>query len=103
MSTTLERTNTQGVFRRHAKGCEGGRCLCPYVVVRRHRGKQHKETFRTLAEARAAKGKRDAGDRRPVARIGFADSSRNGSSPTPAARRGGSPRRRGPSIDGRSR
>lgn len=73
MAAKLEKTNTPGVFRRHAKGCEGGRCTCAYVVVWRHRGKQHTETFRTMAEAREAKGSRDAGDRRPVARVRFAD------------------------------
>jgi integrase len=35
----------------------------------RHRGRQHKETFRTLAEAREAQGKRRAGDSRPSSRI----------------------------------
>jgi len=43
------------------------------VVVWRHRGRQHTQTHRTLAEAKEAKGNRDAGDRRPVARIGFED------------------------------
>jgi len=42
-------------------------------VVWRHRGRQHTDTFRTLAEAREAKGNRDAGDRRPVARVSFGD------------------------------
>ena len=46
-----------GIFRR------GGR----YVVVWSHRGSQHKEYFRTLAEAREAKGRRDSGERRPSA------------------------------------
>jgi integrase len=73
MATNLEKTTTPGIFRRHVAGCDGRRCSCAYVVVWRHRGKQHKETFRTLAEAREAKGKRDAGDRRPVARVGFSD------------------------------
>jgi hypothetical protein len=31
------------------------------------------ETFRTLAEAREAKGNRDTGDRRPAVRVGFED------------------------------
>jgi len=74
MAAKLEKTTTPGVFRRHAKGCDRkGRCDCAYVIVWRHRGKQHKETFRTFAEAREAKGNRDAGERRPVARVGFAD------------------------------
>lgn len=72
MAAKLEKSNTPGVFRRHAGECpRRGRCECSYVVVWRHRGKQHTATFRTLAEAREAKGNRDAGDRRPVARVGF--------------------------------
>jgi integrase len=67
----LTKTSTPGVFRRHKKDCGGGRCDCAYVVVWRHRGKQHKETFRTLAEAREAQGKRRAGDSRPASRITF--------------------------------
>lgn len=73
MAKKLEKTSAPGIYRRHAKGCDGRRCSCPYVVVWRHRGKQHMETYRTLAEAREAKGNRDAGDRRPVARVCFAD------------------------------
>lgn len=73
MAARLEKTGTPGIFRRHVKDCRGGRCDCRYVVVWRHRGKQYKQTFRTLAEAREAKGNRDAGDRRPVTRVGFAE------------------------------
>ena len=73
MTQTMERTSIPGIFRRHGAGCNGGRCSCPYVVVWRHRGRQFKQTFRTFAEAREAKGNRDAGERRPAARIGFAD------------------------------
>lgn len=70
----FERTRTPGIFRRHTRGCDRGRrCGCPYVVFWRHRGRQYNETFRTYAEAREAKGNRDAGDRRPVARVGFDD------------------------------
>ncbi len=65
----LTKTSTPGIFRRHKKDCGGGRCDCAYVVMWRHRGKQHKETFRTLAEAREAQGKRRAGDSRPSSRI----------------------------------
>lgn len=51
----MERTRTPGIFKR------GGR----YVVVYRDgTGRQHKESHRTLEEAREAKGRRDAGDRR---------------------------------------
>jgi hypothetical protein len=74
MAWKLEKTNTPGIFRRHWQGCpRRGRCDCSYVIVWRHRGRQHTETFRTLAEAREAKGNRDAGERRPVARATFAD------------------------------
>jgi integrase len=70
MAAKLQRTSTPGIFRRHASACDRrGRCDCPYVVVWRHRGRQHMDTFRTLAEAREAKGNRDAGDRRPSSRI----------------------------------
>ena len=71
---TLTKTKTPGIFRRHVKGCDGqGRCECSYVVVWRHRGKQHKETFRTYAEASEAQGNRKAGDRRPTSTITFED------------------------------
>ena len=73
MAAKLTKTTHPGIFRRHAKDCTGGRCDCAYVVVWRHRGKQHKATYRTLTEAREAKGNRDAGDRRPVARRSFED------------------------------
>lgn len=73
MAPKLERTRTPGIYRRHFTDCGGGRCDCPYVVVWKHRGRQHTATFRTLAEAREAKGERDAGDRRPVARVTFGD------------------------------
>ena len=74
MGAKLERTNTPGIFRRHQGACRReGRCDCSYVIVWRHRGRQHTDTYRTLAEAREAKGNRDAGDRRPVARVGFED------------------------------
>ena len=74
MAAKLERTSTPGIFRRHAKNCErAGRCDCRYAVIWRHRGRRQMETFRTLAEAREAKGNRDAGDRRPVVRVSFGD------------------------------
>jgi len=73
MTQTMERTSIPGIFRRHGAQCSGKRCSCPYVVVWRHRGRQVRQTFRTFAEAREAKGNRDAGERRPVTRLGFAD------------------------------
>jgi integrase len=74
MPKKLDRTNTPGIFRRHTKACDrNGRCECSYVVVWTHRGRQSTETFRTYAEAREAKGGRDAGDKRPTSRVTFAD------------------------------
>jgi integrase len=63
MAPRLERTRTPGIYKR------GDR----YVVVWRHRGKQHKSFHRTMAEAREAKGERQAGERRPASRTGFED------------------------------
>ena len=51
----LVRTSTPGIYKRGSR----------YVVVWSHRGKQHKSFHRTLAEAREAKGQRQAGSRRP--------------------------------------
>ncbi len=64
------------------------RCSCPYVVVWRHRGQQDKQTFRTLAEAREAKGIATpaTGGRSPASALGT--TSRSGSSRTPGGRRG---------------
>lgn len=73
MAAKLEPTATPGIFRRHVKGCAGGRCSCRYVVVWRHRGRQHTDTFATFGEAREAKASRVAGDGRPVARVTFGD------------------------------
>jgi integrase len=69
----LTKTSTPGIYRRHTKGCTGGRCTCSYVVVWRHRGRQETETFRTMAEAREAKGNRESGDSRPTSRITLGD------------------------------
>jgi integrase len=52
-------TATPGVYYRGSR----------YVVVWLHRGRQHKASFRTYGEAREAKGKRDAGERRPPTRV----------------------------------
>lgn len=59
----MQKTRHPGVYRRGSR----------YVIVWRHRGKQHKESFRTLAEAREAKASRHAGDRRPTSKARFAD------------------------------
>ena len=70
----LATTSTPGIFRRHVTGCGGeGRCDCSYVIVWRHRGKQHKATFRTYTEAREAKGSREAGDKRPASKASLGD------------------------------
>ncbi len=61
MASRMERTATPGIYKRGSR----------YVIVWTHRGKQHKEAFRTLAEAREAKGRRHAGERRPASRVGF--------------------------------
>jgi len=59
----LVKTSTPGIYRRGSR----------YVVVWRHRGKQHKSFHRTYEEAREAKGRRQAGDRRPASRDRFED------------------------------
>jgi integrase len=57
----MERSNTPGIFRRHAKGCDrAGRCECSYVITWRAHGRQHTETHRTLGEAREAKRAHEA-------------------------------------------
>lgn len=62
MPAKMQRTRYPGIFKR------GGR----FVVVWRHRGTQHKESFRTLTEAREAHGKRrQAGERRAYTRARF--------------------------------
>jgi len=66
MTAKMERTRTPGIYKR------GGR----YVVVWRHRGKQHKSFHRTYEEAREAKGRRQAGDSRPASREPFKDYAR---------------------------
>lgn len=63
MAAGYQKTRTPGIFKR------GNR----YVVVWRHRGRQHKKYFATMAEARKAKGERQAGDTRPPSRVGFAE------------------------------
>jgi integrase len=65
----LETTRYPGIYRRHANGCAGARCDCPYVVRWKHRGKGHKRMFGTLAEAREFKGHADSGHRAPPSRL----------------------------------
>lgn len=71
----LVKTSTPGIYRRHVKDCpnyEGkGRCKCPYVVPKRHRGRQHFETFPSFDLAKEARGRKDAGNTRPKSKQTF--------------------------------
>jgi len=73
----LTKTSTPGIYRRHVQGCPNvsgkGRCDCNYTVARRHRGRQRLETYRTFDEARAAKGRQDAGDSKPKSKVKFGE------------------------------
>jgi integrase len=62
----MEKTATPGIYRRGSR----------YVVVWQHKGRQHKSAHRTLAEAREAKGQRQAGERTPATRQSFEDFAR---------------------------
>jgi integrase len=58
----MVRTQYPGIYKRGSR----------YVIVWRYRGVQHKESFRTLAEAREAQGKRrQSGEKRPYTRQMF--------------------------------
>jgi len=63
MAAPLVKTRTAGIYKRGSR----------YVVVWKHKGRQHKESFRTFDEAREAKGRRMSGDRRKPARIKVCD------------------------------
>lgn len=63
MPARLVKTKTPGIYKRGER----------YVVVWRHRGKQHKSFHRTMAEAREAKGQRQSGNRRPSTKQPFAE------------------------------
>lgn len=73
----LTKTSTPGIYRRHVQSCPNlsgkGRCDCNYAVPRRHRGRQRLETYRTFDEARAAKGRQDAGDTKPKSKVAFGE------------------------------
>jgi integrase len=72
--TQLAKTSSPGIYRAHGNKCEGGgRCTCPYVIVWRHRGRQHKETCRTFNEAREKKALRDSVNSKPVERAHFGE------------------------------
>ena len=53
MAAPMEKTRHAGIYKRGSR----------YVVVSWHKGKQRKDAYKTLAEAREAKGHHDAGDR----------------------------------------
>lgn len=58
----MKKTRYPGIYTRGSR----------YVIVWRYRGKQHKESFRTLADAREAQGKRrQAGERRAHSKASF--------------------------------
>lgn len=63
MAAKLEKTRYPGIYKRGSR----------YVIVWEHRGRQHKESFGSLAEAREAKGMRHAGEKRPRSRVRFGD------------------------------
>jgi integrase len=70
----LTKTSSPGIYRAHRKRCDGsGRCDCPYVIVWRHRGRQHKERCQTFNEAREKKALRDTIDSKPAERTRFGD------------------------------
>lgn len=59
-----QRTRYPGIYKRDLANGQSR-----YTAVWRHRGRQQKKTFRTLAEAREAKGRDYTGDRRPTTRM----------------------------------
>ncbi|MBS1860538.1 MAG: site-specific integrase [Actinobacteria bacterium] len=70
----LSKTSVPGIYRAHKKACDRkGRCDCPYVIVWRHRGRQHKERCKTFNEAREKKSIRDSVDSKPVERARFGE------------------------------
>lgn len=72
--TKLARTSTPSVYRAHGTNCnDNGRCECPYQIVWRHRGRQHKETFKSFTEAREKKAIRDSIDSKPAKKAKFGD------------------------------
>ncbi|HXR61447.1 MAG TPA: site-specific integrase [Solirubrobacterales bacterium] len=63
MAAKLEKTRYPGIYKRGSR----------YVITWEHRGRQHKESFRTIAEAREAKSNRIAVEKRPRSRIRFGE------------------------------
>jgi len=67
MAAAMEKTAWPGIYRRGSR----------YVVVWEHHGRQHKQSFRTMAEAREAQGKRrQHGEKRPSTRQPFEEYAR---------------------------
>ncbi len=67
MPAKLETTRYPGIYRRGSR----------YVVVWRHKGRQHRAAYRTIAEAREAQGRRRSPDeRQPATRERFEDYAR---------------------------
>ena len=67
MAARMERTRHTGIYKRGTR----------YVAVWENQGRQHKQAFRTLAEAQEAKNNRQGGDRRPTTRQFFEDYARD--------------------------
>lgn len=63
MAAPMVKTNHPGIYSRGKK----------FVIVWTHDGRQHKESFRTLQEAKAAQGERRAGETKPKSRVTFAE------------------------------
>ncbi len=62
MAARMEKTRHAGIYKRGSR----------YVVVWKHNGRQHKQSFRTLSEAREAQGqRRQHGEKRPPTRQTF--------------------------------
>ena len=66
MAAPMEKTRHPGIYKRGSR----------YVVVWQDKGQQHKQAFRTLAEAFEAKSNRQGGDRRPTTRQTLEDYAR---------------------------
>src|SRR5829696_2565924 len=66
MAAPMEKTRHSGIYKRGSR----------YVAVWENKGRQHKQAFRTLAEAQEAKSKRQGGDPPPTTRQKFEDYAR---------------------------
>ena len=66
MAAPMEKTRHAGIYKRGSR----------YVAVWQDKGRQHKQAFRTLAEALEAKSNRQGGERRPTTRRTLEDCAR---------------------------